>query len=433
MRRTNGWNVAWAALLALGVGGLAMAENAQGVGTAAEITRPGAAGLLRSELIFPLDALHNHSSCVVQAPNGDLLACWYRGSGERRADDVQILGARLRKGGRAWSKPFVLADVPGFPDCNPCLLVDPQGRLWLFWVTIQANEWHTALLKYRMAEKCTTPGAPRWSRDGVIHLKPGEEFPRLVSESVDRDLATLDRFPEAERAKLRDYLEARRRHAADRYFNRLGWMPRAHPFVLDGKRLILPLYSDGFDFSLMAITDDWGENWRVSTPLISDGGVQPSIARRRDGTLATYMRDNGPPPNRLLYSESRDGGESWSPVRDSDVLNPGSGAEVVTLRDGTWALIYNDTEKGRHSLAVSLSDDEGKSWKWTRHLERDRAEGGGSYSYPSLIEVADGTFHATYSYVVPDSQAKRDDAGRARRESIRHVQFTREWVRAGDS
>jgi hypothetical protein len=70
--------------------------------------------------------------------------------------------------------------------------------------------------------------------------------------------------------------------------------------------------------------------------------------------------------------------------------------------------------------------------KWTRHLHRDLAEGGGSYSYPSLIEAQDGTLHATYSFVPPDSQAKRDSAGRALRESIRHVQFTREWVRAGD-
>jgi hypothetical protein len=35
-------------------------------------------------------------------------------------------------------------------------------------------------------------------------------------------------------------------------------MTRAHPYVLDGARLIVPLYSDGFSFSLMAITDDWG-------------------------------------------------------------------------------------------------------------------------------------------------------------------------------
>src|SRR5580765_7161941 len=80
-----------------------------------------------SELIFQPLALHTHGSCVVECPNGDLLACWYQGSGERRADDVAVMGARRRRGDRQWSKPFLMADTPGFPDTNPCLLVDPRG------------------------------------------------------------------------------------------------------------------------------------------------------------------------------------------------------------------------------------------------------------------------------------------------------------------
>src|ERR1041385_8731808 len=35
------------------------------------------------ELIFPLEKWHNHSSSVVELPNGDLLVCWFHGSGER--------------------------------------------------------------------------------------------------------------------------------------------------------------------------------------------------------------------------------------------------------------------------------------------------------------------------------------------------------------
>ena len=65
-------------------------------------------------------------------------------------------------------------------------------------------------------------------------------------------------------------------------------------------------------------------------------------------------------------------------------------------------LVYNDPERGRHSLAVSLSDDEGRTWKWTRHLERDAetadAKQRGEYHYPSIMQAADGTLHVTYSY-----------------------------------
>ncbi|MDP7586069.1 MAG: sialidase family protein, partial [Verrucomicrobiota bacterium] len=53
--------------------------------------------------IFPPGVKHTHSSSIVQCPNGDLLACWFHGSGERTADDVLVQGARLKKGAKRWS------------------------------------------------------------------------------------------------------------------------------------------------------------------------------------------------------------------------------------------------------------------------------------------------------------------------------------------
>ena len=44
------------------------------------------------ELIFAPEKWHNHSSSVVELPNGDLLVVWFHGSGERTADDVLIRG-----------------------------------------------------------------------------------------------------------------------------------------------------------------------------------------------------------------------------------------------------------------------------------------------------------------------------------------------------
>ena len=106
---------------------------------------------LTSELIFPLEHWHNHASMVVELPGGDLFVCWFHGSGERTADDVVVRGARLRKGAKTWSEPFLLADTPGYPDTNATLFLDPKKRLWLMWPTILANEWHTALMKYKIA------------------------------------------------------------------------------------------------------------------------------------------------------------------------------------------------------------------------------------------------------------------------------------------
>jgi len=45
-----------------------------------------------AELVFPLHPEHNHAPAIVECQNGDLLVSWYRGSGERSADDVAVWG-----------------------------------------------------------------------------------------------------------------------------------------------------------------------------------------------------------------------------------------------------------------------------------------------------------------------------------------------------
>jgi predicted neuraminidase len=385
--------------------------------------------MFTSELIFPVEHWHNHASMVVELPSGDLLTCWFHGSGERTADDVVVLGARLKRGARAWSAPFVMADTPGYPDTNATMFLDPQKRLWLMWPTILANEWHTALMKYKIASDYGGDGPPRWARQEVLHVTPGDEFARAVSADVDRILASGPQTPQ-----IVAYLERRKKDAADKLARRLGWMTRAHPYVLEGTRLIVPLYSDGFSFSLMAISDDWGATWKTSTPLVGPGNIQPSLARKKDGTLVAYMRDNGPAPKRLMISRSTDRGETWSAVEDTELPNPGAGAEVLVLRNGNWVLIYNDLERDRYSLAVSLSEDEGRTWRWTRHLERDvetsNPDQRGQYHYPSIIQAADGTLHATYSYFLPAAKSQKDSEGRLARKSIKHAHFNEAWIKA---
>ena len=186
--------------------------------------------------------------------------------------------------------------------------------------------------------------------------------------------------------------------------------------MLPSGRILLPLYTDTYSVSLMAISDDGGKTWSASKPLTGFGSIQPAVVRRNDGTLVAYMRENGP-VRRIRVSESKDDGVSWGPVGAIDLPNPGSGLDAVRLANGHWALIYNDAVKGRNSLAVSLSDDEGKSWKWTRHLERQES---GSYHYPAIIQGADSNLHAIYSYFVKGGK------------SMKHAAFNEAWVKQGD-
>ena len=389
---------------------------------------------LEAELLFPLERWHNHGSCLVECPNGDLLVCWYHGSGERAADDVVVLGARKRKTARTWSAPFVLADTPGYPDTNPAMFVDPQRRLWLIWPTILDNRWESALLKYRISSDYQKPEPPKWSVNEVLHITPGTNFVTLVNAGLDALVAGPP--PQMDPAEFAEWIRKNRARLTDTLSCRLGWMTRAHPFVLEGRRLIVPLYSDGFDFCLMVISDDWGKSWFTSDPLVSLINSQPSLVRRRDGTLVAYMRDDGPPPQRIPISESKDRGVTWSPVADSDRVDTGAGVEVLALRSGRWLLVNNDLEEGRHRLAVTLSEDEGKTWKWKRYLERDtKADvqaGAGAYHYPSVLQARDGTLHVSYSFHEKRRAIRLDASGKPANESIKHAHFNEAWVMVGD-
>ena len=91
-------------------------------------------------------------------------------------------------------------------------------------------------------------------------------------------------------------------------------------------------------------------------------------------------------------SESKDDGVTWGPVGTIDLANPGSGLDGVRLANGHWLLVYNDTAHGRNSLAVSLSEDEGRTSPITHHLEKHDE---GSYHYPAVIQGADGTIRSS--------------------------------------
>jgi predicted neuraminidase len=371
-----------------------------------------AAAPYSAELVFPLHPKHNHAPGIVECPNGDLIVSWYRGSGERQADDVAVYGARKRKGMDAWSEPFLLADNQGFPDCNTALFIDAQNRLWLFWPVILDNRWESCLTNYRIASKYGADGPPAWDWQGVLYLKP-KDFEKVMLRGVE-DRAKM--FPDARRGTP-EQIERVKAKIADKLSSRLGWQPRCKPTVLPSGRILLPLYSDTFSVSLMAISDDGGKSWYASEPLAGYGSIQPAVLRRNDGTLVAYMRENGP-IKRIRVAESKDEGISWGPVGATDMPNPGSGLDAVRLANGHWLLVRNDTVAGRNSLAVSVSEDEGKTWKWTRHLEKHAS---GSYHYPAMIQGRDGTIHVVYSYFVPGGK------------SMKHAAFTEDWIREGDA
>ena len=116
-------------------------------------TTEGRVETVFENFIFPPQSQHTHGSSLVSLPNGDILSAWFQGSGERTADDVKIMGARLKKGSKTWSEPFLMADTYGLPDCNPVLFLNSHNKLFLVWIAVQAHRWESSVLRVRTSSK----------------------------------------------------------------------------------------------------------------------------------------------------------------------------------------------------------------------------------------------------------------------------------------
>ncbi len=412
----------------------------------------------RAHIIFPYQDEHVHGPTIVELPDGSLLSAWFQGSGERWADDVRIMGARLAKGDSVWSEPFLMADTPGFPDINPMMFMDNQSRLWLMWYPVLANLWETSIPMYRISNDYEAPGAPVWSWQDIIFVKPGDKTERgihpddrfvkavheqlqqyeqylkeslLPAQSEETQNALLQTW-EAYKIKMDSLASGKNMMRGGRIGDktldlgypltrRIGWQTKNKPFILNN-RLVVPLYSDGFDGSLFAITDDWGKTWQFSNPVLGGAGIQPTIAITKDSTLVAYLRDNGPPPQRMQRTESRDRGLTWTIAKDDQLPNPGAGFDMVTLDNGDWLMVYNDTEEGRNSLAVALSSDEGASWPTKKKIEFDKPSDQATAShYPAIIQGKDGRIHVIYSFHRNDRDQEK--------KTIKYASFPLSWVK----
>ncbi len=367
-------------------------------------TRNSKQAIISEEIIFPTQKDHTHGSSIVMLPDGDLLAAWFQGSGERTADDVRIMGSRLKKGAKTWTSPFLMADTKGIPDCNPVLFLNRKGKLFLFWVAVQANKWEDTILRFRTSTNYKGEEAPVWEWQDNILLKPDESF---VTE-VEKRFKELPENEAGWAAYAPTYDTMIKDASKDLLKRSIGWMTRIHPITLESGRILLPLYSDGLNFSMVAISDDEGATWRPSLPIVGRGPIQPALAIKKNGDIVAYMRDSGDSPTRVQKSTSKDNGESWSAALKTEIPNEAS-VEICVLKDGKWAFVGNDSNDGRYRFSIFLSDDEGETWKWKELIEYDPTKKG-SYSYPCLIQTKDGLLNLSYSFSLGSHQ-----------ESIKHV------------
>jgi len=299
--------------------------------------------ILKSEFLFPLDNKPTpqcHASTLAES-QGALVTAWFGGTAEGKPDVGIWLSSHS---GNGWSPAREVADgkeTAGkqFPCWNPVLFQPTQGPLFLFYkVGPSPSAWWGML-------KTSNNGGKTWS--------PARPLPPEILGPIKNKPVEL----------------------ADGTF--LCPTSREN----DGWRVHFERSSDG------------GQTWKA-TPDVNNGvlfsAIQPTLLQHSAGRLQALCRTQ---QGHITQVWSEDGGLTWSPMTALDLPNPNSGIDAVTLRDGTFLLVYNHTPRGRSPLNVAISQD-GKTWKTALTLEHQPGE----YSYPAVIQSADGRVHITYTY-----------------------------------
>jgi hypothetical protein len=288
------------------------------------------APLYEAELVFPGEDFHNHSSGIVETAEGDLIVCWFHGKGERSDDTLVISGARKNKGDTSWSAPFLMADNQNLPDQNCTLFIDPDGRLWLFWISSMDNLVRSYFLKYRYSTDYEGDGPPVWKWQDAVFCRPkdGETiFPELMERRIEQVKASTT-LSEERKKEILSRIEERRQESSDKLFQRLGWMPRQPPIMLTDKRMDV----DGRPDRHRQFRSERG-GARTQERHLDPGGQRPA--------------PRAPPAHAVPV-----GGRGEDLAREARPRRPGA-------RDGHCLISHSDPDAGRqHSHHVHASGQE---------------------------------------------------------------------------
>ncbi|NIG55959.1 exo-alpha-sialidase [Chitinophaga sp. Cy-1792] len=315
-----------------------------GTATAQSFTKVSAA------LLYDPPPFNNcHASTLIETNNHKLLVACFGGSHEG-ANDVDIWAGEINAAGKVI--PLAVAngiqhDTLRYPCWNPVLYKTRKNELVLFYkVGPNPREW------WGMMQRSADNGQS-WS--------------------------AAERLPE----------------------NILGPIKNKAVLLKNGT-VLCPGSIEEAGGHWKAFIEKTDESFRKWTLIPIDTGsrldvIQPSVLTYKNNRLQVLCRSK---QGNVVQSWSADDGNTWSPLTKTMLLNPNSGTDAVTLRNGLQLIVYNpdvpgkDWFNGRAKLRVACSVD-GTQWKDVVTLEDGTTE---EFSYPAIIQTNDGLIHITYTY-----------------------------------
>lgn len=293
-----------------------------------------------------------HASTIVELAPGQLAAAWFGGTKERNPD-VGIWFTRQE--GTHWLAATEVANGvqptgPRLPTWNPVLFQPKGGPLVLFYkVGPSPSAWWGMMMTSPDGGK--TWSMPRRLAEGI--LGPIKNKPVVLADGAWLSPSSTEGNPD-------------------------GW--RVH----------------------FEVSRDAGKTWtRMKQPEKGVGfdAIQPSVLFFPDGKIEALCRTK---QGVVAQTWSKDNGKTWSTLTATDLPNPNSGTDAVTLADGRQLIVYNhsghraeEAKGNRYPLDVALSRD-GIVWQHVLTLETEPR--GSGYAYPAVIQTSDGRVHVTYTW-----------------------------------
>ena len=339
------------------------------------------------EAYLPRIRPSSHAANLIVLQNGDVLCFWFTGDWEGESG-VGIAVSRLSRGSRQWTRPLLIDSKQGESYQNPVPFQAPDGTLWLLHTTQPAGQGEADA---RVLVVKSHDGGRSWSRPEVLFDKPG---------SFIRNPLVI--MPDG------------------------GWL--------------LPMYytpSKGIttgaesNYPIVKISHDQGHTWKDCAIPHSNGYVQPSVIHLPDGRYIAFFRSRF--ADWIFKSASSDGCQWTAPVK-TPLPNNNASIQAALLADHHMVLAFDDSrsaningkpqEGPRKPLSVALSTDYGDTWGWIRKveagrpsatasMEKEKKPGREEYSYPSIVQDADGQIDLAFTY---------------RRETIKFVRFPESWI-----
>lgn len=318
--------------------------------------------------------------------SGRIYLGWYSGGTKEPHIENYNLLVYSDDQGKTWSKPLLIipsreAELVHALDIQ--LWTDPAGRLIVFWVQ---NDVEIA-----PAEKPDFGDRP-----GVV-----------VDSYLFRDfrhnawMMSCDN-PDAEEPQF----------SAPRRFDQ-GFL-RCKPTVLPDGSWLCFNYDQLTDRYGYSVSRDKGKTFtryyggkKIDTPF-----DEAMAYVRRDNSIRMLARTRS--TGELAESVSKDGGVTWTDGAPSGITSPSTRFFIARTPTGRILLVHNDHAKKRTNMTVSLSEDDGATWKYSRCIDT-RA----GLSYPDA-DFFGGRIFLTY------------DRERTGAKEILFTSFTEEDILAGN-